>query len=102
MGGGDPVQLQPFRPGPPLADRGARQVPPRLERRRFRAETGVSPQQWILRQRIATAQRLLELTEIPVEGVARAVGFSCAAALRTHFQSTVDTTPTKYRARMRT
>ncbi|SDM23052.1 GlxA family transcriptional regulator [Allokutzneria albata] len=69
--------------------------------RRFRAETGMSPQQWILRQRIATAQRLLELTEIPVEGIARAVGFSCAAALRTHFQSTVDTTPTKYRARMR-
>ena len=53
--------------------------------RRFRAETGTTPLQWLIDQRVAEAQRLLEETELPVEEVASRAGFGTAAALRQHF-----------------
>src|SRR3954453_15654880 len=49
-------------PPPPRAARGRRPSP-----RRFRATTGTTPHQWMLRQRVLLAQRLLETTDHPVE-----------------------------------
>jgi AraC family transcriptional regulator, transcriptional activator FtrA len=65
--------------------------------RRFRSETGVTPSQWLLEQRLRAAQSLLETTDQPVEQVARASGFGNAAALRAHFGRHLRTTPTAYR-----
>src|SRR3954453_3006777 len=63
--------------------------------RRFRAETGTTPLQWLLRQRVLETQRLLEGTDLPVEDVAARCGFGTAASLREHFRRANGTSPTR-------
>jgi transcriptional regulator GlxA family with amidase domain len=72
-------------------------VSPRTFARRFRAETGTTPLQWLLTRRVLEARRLLEETDLPVEAVAWRVGFGNAASLREHFRRATATTPTAYR-----
>jgi len=67
--------------------------------RRFRAETGQSPLQWLTHARVLEARRLLERSDLPVETVAARCGFGTAATLRTHFARSTATTPTAYRRR---
>ncbi|GAA0575085.1 helix-turn-helix domain-containing protein [Actinomadura livida] len=69
--------------------------------RRFREETGVSPQAWLAGQRVERARRLLEETDLPVEAVAARAGFGTAASLRAHLQAAVGVAPTAYRATFR-
>jgi AraC family transcriptional activator FtrA len=72
-------------------------VSPRTFARRFRAETGTTPLQWLLSRRVLEARRLLEESDLPVEDVAVRVGFGNAASLRDHFRRATATTPTAYR-----
>ena len=72
-------------------------VSPRTFARRFREETGTTPLQWLLAQRVLEARRLLEESELPVERVAWDCGFGTAASLRDHFRRATATTPTAYR-----
>lgn len=65
--------------------------------RRFRDETGVSPQQWLLRQRIERARQLLERTDLAVDRVARDAGFGSASTLRLHLRSSLGVSPRAYR-----
>jgi AraC family transcriptional regulator, transcriptional activator FtrA len=65
--------------------------------RRFEAATGTTPYQWLLRQRLQLAQRLLETSDLPVDAIAQQAGFSTAANLRKHFGRRVRTTPQAYR-----
>src|SRR4051812_9327070 len=69
--------------------------------RRFRAETGTTPLQWLLGQRVLEARRLLERSDLPVEVVADRAGFGTAASLRDHFARATATTPTAYRRAFR-
>jgi len=78
-----------------LAARSA--MSPRTFARRFLASTGTTPYRWLLRQRIQHAQRLLETTDLPIDLVAGASGFSTAANLRKHFSRAVLTSPQAYR-----
>jgi AraC family transcriptional activator FtrA len=78
-----------------LAARSA--MSPRTFARRFLATTGTTPYRWLLRQRIQLAQRLLETTDLPIDRVAGASGFSTAANLRKHFSRAVRTSPQAYR-----
>jgi transcriptional regulator GlxA family with amidase domain len=66
--------------------------------RRFRAETGLTPLQWLLQQRIERARELLESTALSVDEVARASGLGTADSLRMHLTRRVGLTPTAYRA----
>lgn len=70
--------------------------------RRFRAETGTTPLQWLIAQRVLHARALLEATDLPVEEVAERCGFGSALSLRQHFRRAVRTTPGAYRARWTT
>lgn len=72
-------------------------VSPRTFARRFRAETGTTPLQWLLTRRVLEARRLLERTDLPVDAVAWRAGFGTAASLREHFRRATGTTPTAYR-----
>jgi transcriptional regulator GlxA family with amidase domain len=72
-------------------------VSPRTFARRFREETGTTPLQWLLSQRVLEARRLLEQTDLPVESIAWRSGFGTAASLRDHFRRATATTPTAYR-----
>jgi transcriptional regulator GlxA family with amidase domain len=69
--------------------------------RRFRAETGTTPLQWLLRERVLHARRLLETTDLRVEDVASEAGFGTAASLRTHFRRSTTTSPLAYRRTFR-
>jgi len=72
-------------------------VSPRTFARRFREETGTTPLQWLLAQRVLEARRLLEESDLPVETLAWRCGFGGAASLRDHFRRATATTPTAYR-----
>ena len=69
---------------------------PRTFARRFRQAAGTTPAAWLARQRLERARELLEGTDLPVEAVARQVGYGSAAVLRAHF-SGLGTTPQAYR-----
>ena len=58
---------------------------PRSFARRFVAETGTTPLQWLIARRVVEAQRLLEGTGLGVDEVAARAGFGTAPALRKHF-----------------
>jgi transcriptional regulator GlxA family with amidase domain len=69
--------------------------------RRFRAETGTTPHEWLTWQRVLLARRLLEDTDLGVDAVAARAGFGTAAMLRHHFTRRVGATPQSYRATFR-
>jgi transcriptional regulator GlxA family with amidase domain len=70
---------------------------PRTFSRRFTVEAGVSPGKWLVGQRVAQAQRLLESSDLPIDRVAEEVGFATGASLRQHFHASMGVTPTAYR-----
>jgi transcriptional regulator GlxA family with amidase domain len=74
---------------------------PRTFARRFRAETGASPHDWLTHQRVLFARRLLEETDLPIEQVAVRAGFGDGATLRHHFSKRAGTTPQLYRQTFR-
>jgi transcriptional regulator GlxA family with amidase domain len=66
--------------------------------RRFHAESGVSPLQWLLHQRVERAKELLETTTLPMDQVARSCGLGTADSLRGHLVRRTGLTPSAYRA----
>ncbi len=70
---------------------------PRTFARRFRAETGTTPHDWLTGQRVLLARRLLEDTDLSVDTVATRAGFGDAAMLRHHFAKRLGATPQSYR-----
>jgi transcriptional regulator GlxA family with amidase domain len=74
---------------------------PRTFARRFKAEVGTTPHDWVTHQRVLLARQLLEQTDLGVESVATRAGFGDAATLRHHFTRRVGTTPNAYRATFR-
>ncbi|MGC3002465.1 GlxA family transcriptional regulator [Streptomyces sp. G35A] len=71
---------------------------PRTFARHFTAATGTTPLRWLLDQRVAAAQRLLERTDLPMPEVARRAGFGSEVTMRQHFASRLATSPRAYRA----
>lgn len=69
--------------------------------RRFRDEMGLSPGQWLILQRVELARRLLETSDLPVDGVALRAGFGTAASLRQHLQVAIGVSPMAYRRTFR-
>ncbi|MGK5550780.1 GlxA family transcriptional regulator [Actinomadura kijaniata] len=69
--------------------------------RRFADQLGTSPGQWLLAQRIAAAQDLLESSDLPLEAIAHRVGLSSATNLRRRFRNALGTTPGAYRRAFR-
>lgn len=65
--------------------------------RRFVAETGTTPNRWLIKQRVLHARRLLEDTLLDIEAIARQCGFSSAALLRHHFRRETGVAPAGYR-----
>lgn len=82
-----------------LARRAA--MSPRTFARRFVAETGTTPHQWVTDQRVLRARHLLEETDLSVDAVARDAGFGSAALLRHHFTRCTGITPTAFRTQRR-
>ncbi|MFJ5775173.1 GlxA family transcriptional regulator [Streptomyces sp. NPDC093094] len=82
-----------------VADLAARAgMSPRSFARHFQAETGTTPLRWLLDQRVAAAQKLLERTDLPMPEVARRAGFGSEVTMRQHFAARLATSPRAYRA----
>jgi len=75
---------------------------PRTFARRFREQTGTTPHQWLMHQRLLLAQRRLEKTSETIEQVAEAAGLQTAATLRQYFSRVLGTTPSAYRRQFST
>ncbi|MFF3512534.1 GlxA family transcriptional regulator [Streptomyces sp. NPDC002573] len=90
----EPIQLR------DMAEQEAMSV--RTFTRRFREEAGVSPGQWLARQRVERARHLLESTDLSIDQVARDSGFGTAQSMRQHLQAALGVTPTVYRRTFRT
>jgi transcriptional regulator GlxA family with amidase domain len=65
--------------------------------RHFRQLTGNTVGAWLLGERLARSQQLLEATDRPVEQVAVLAGFGSAASMRQHFQRAFGITPSVWR-----
>lgn len=65
--------------------------------RHFRQLTGTSVGEWLLAERLALCQRLLETTEQSVEAVAALAGFGSPVSLRHHFGRAFGVSPSAWR-----
>jgi transcriptional regulator GlxA family with amidase domain len=74
---------------------------PRTLTRRFRATAGIPPGEWLQRERLRRAQRLLETTTEPIEAVARRAGYESSATMRAQFTTRLRTSPRAYRRTFR-
>lgn len=72
---------------------------PRTLARRFEAQAGTTPHQWLIHQRVIAAQRLLERSDLSIDRVAELSGLATAETLRHHFRRRVGTSPAAYRRR---
>ena len=76
-------------------------VSPRTLTRRFSAATGMTPHQWLIRERLLAVQCMLETTDESVDRIARRCGFPSAATMRQLFRRQLGTTPQGYRSAFR-
>jgi transcriptional regulator GlxA family with amidase domain len=65
--------------------------------RRFVADTGYTPMQWVLRARVDLARELLERSDLGVDQIAVRAGLGTDANLRLHFHRILEISPTEYR-----
>lgn len=63
----------------------------------FRKRMGISPQEWLISQRLVLARQLIETGGISVEQVAEQSGFSSAGNLRHHFRKQLGVSIRQYR-----
>ncbi|HEX5322648.1 MAG TPA: helix-turn-helix domain-containing protein [Capsulimonadaceae bacterium] len=68
--------------------------------RLFRAETGLTPQQYIETRRIEAARELLDMTNRSVSAIAQAVGFESAFYFSLRFKRATGMSPSEYRQRL--
>ncbi len=69
--------------------------------RHFRQLTGTTVGAWLLSERLARSQALLEGSDQSVEQIAELAGFGSAVSLRTHFRSAFGVSPTAWRQTFR-
>lgn len=69
--------------------------------RHFRLLTGSTFGEWLLGERLALCQRLLESTAQPVERIAALAGFGSPVSLRHHFRATFGVSPNAWRQAFR-
>jgi AraC family transcriptional regulator, transcriptional activator FtrA len=70
--------------------------------RRFQAQTGMSPFEWITNERVNRAKVLVESTDLPISQIALSVGMGSAESLRRNFSRIVGTSAAAYRRTFRT
>ncbi|WP_327117410.1 DJ-1/PfpI family protein [Streptomyces sp. NBC_01341] len=69
--------------------------------RHFQATTGTTPMRWLITQRVAAAQKLLERTDLALPEVARRADFGSEITMRQHFATHMATSPRDYRLAFR-
>jgi AraC family transcriptional regulator len=67
----------------------------------FRATTGLTPHQHLLRTRLRVAAALLVRSHLPVTGIALAAGFEDLSNFTRTFRAEYSLTPSRFRAQVR-
>jgi AraC family transcriptional regulator, transcriptional activator FtrA len=70
---------------------------PRTLQRQFRDTVGCSPYEWLVRERVAHAKDLLQVSKHSLPLVAEAVGFNSQETFRRHFRRIAGINPVSYR-----
>jgi len=78
-----------------LADRAAMSV--RTLQRQFRQSLGMSPVDWLVRERVEVARQMLETSARPLSQVAELSGFGSDESFRRHFRIATGVSPLAYR-----
>ncbi|WP_265943046.1 helix-turn-helix domain-containing protein [Dechloromonas sp. A34] len=65
--------------------------------RHFRLLTGSTVGDWLLAERLALTQRLLESTEQSIDSIATLAGFGSPVSLRHHFRQSLGVSPSAWR-----
>jgi AraC family transcriptional activator FtrA len=65
--------------------------------RHFRNNLGISPKEWLTKQRIGLAREYLENSQISIDQIAEKSGFGSAMNLRHHFGQILGVSPSHYR-----
>jgi transcriptional regulator GlxA family with amidase domain len=65
--------------------------------RQFRQLTGMTVGEWLLNERLALTQRLLETSDHSVDAIAVLAGFGSPESLRLHFRRAFSVSPTVWR-----
>jgi AraC family transcriptional regulator, transcriptional activator FtrA len=74
---------------------------PRTLLRRFKDATGVAPNEWIVRERVAAAREMLESGRVTLARVSERAGFGSHESFRRHFRLLVGVAPAAYQKRFR-
>lgn len=69
----------------------------RTLQRHFRESLGMSPLEWLIRERVEIARQLLEGQRRPISQVAALAGFGSEESFRRHFRTTTRISPSAYR-----
>ncbi len=72
---------------------------PRTLQRHFQDGTGLSPVEWLIRERVGIAKDLLEAPNASMARVAERAGFGSEESFRRHFRRVVGVSPSDYRRR---
>ncbi|MEH2080317.1 MAG: helix-turn-helix transcriptional regulator [Nostoc sp.] len=67
------------------------------DRRLFKRATGISPHQYIIKQRVEQAKLLLSKTDLMIANIAQLVGFSSQSHLTQQFKRLTGITPKQIR-----
>jgi AraC family transcriptional regulator len=67
----------------------------------FKHETGLAPHQYVIRERLARAKRMLHESDTSVTAIAYAVGFASPSRFALLFRRATGTTPSAFRAALR-
>lgn len=78
-----------------MAERAAMST--RTLHRKFVQSTGLTPYDWLLRERIGYAKELLESSKMRSAEIVIAAGFGSEESFRRHFRNAVGISPSKYR-----
>ena len=70
---------------------------PRTLQRQFRQTVGLAPNEWLVRERVALAQDILQSSQRSLPQVAQAVGFKSQESFRRHFRRVAGVSPMSYR-----
>ena len=70
--------------------------------RKFRQTVGLTPMNWLQRQRLFQAQELLETTDGPLDDIAYQCGYQSLETFRSSFKRIVGTSPAAYRCHFHT
>ena len=69
----------------------------RTLQRQFQETAGLTPLEWVTRERVAAARELLESSRRPMADIAERTGFGSEESFRRHFRLVTGVSPATYR-----